>query len=78
VVTEADGMSRMRQTDGVEVPAGKTVALAPLGTHVMLMGLAEPLVAGQQFPLTLQFKEAGAITVTVVVRAPGDAPPTRP
>jgi hypothetical protein len=74
VVTESDGMSRMRQTDGVEVPAGKAVTLAPQGTHVMLMGLDEPLVAGQQFPLTLQFATAGAVTVTVVVRAPGDSP----
>lgn len=75
VVTESDGMSRMRQTAGIEVPAGKTVTLAPQGTHVMLMGLNEPLVAGQQFPLTLQFAAAGAVTVTVVVSAPGDAPP---
>jgi periplasmic copper chaperone A len=75
VVTESDGMSRMRQTDGVEVPAGGTVTLAPQGTHVMLMGLEEPLVAGQQFPLTLQFAAAGTVTVTVVVRAPGESPP---
>jgi copper(I)-binding protein len=75
VVTESDGMSRMRQTDGIEVPAGRTVTLAPQGTHVMLMGLDEPLVAGQRFPLTLQFAAAGAVTVTVVVRAPGESPP---
>jgi hypothetical protein len=74
VVTESDGMSRMRQTDVIEVPAGSTVTLAPQGTHVMLMGLDEPLVAGQQFPLTLQFATAGAVTVTVVVRAPADSP----
>jgi copper(I)-binding protein len=75
VVTESDGMSRMRQTDGVEVPAGSTVTLAPQGTHVMLMGLGEPLVAGQQFPLTLRFADAGAMTVMVTVRAPGESPP---
>jgi copper(I)-binding protein len=75
VVTESDGMSRMRQTDGIDVPAGKTVSLAPQGTHVMLMGLDEPLVAGQRFPLTLEFAAAGAVTVSVTVRAPGDSPP---
>jgi copper(I)-binding protein len=76
VVTESDGMSGMRQTDGVEIPAGATVALAPQGTHVMLMGLEEPLVAGQRFPLTLRFAEAGTVTVIVVVRAPGESPPS--
>jgi copper(I)-binding protein len=39
------------------------------------MGVDEPLVAGQRFPLTLQFAAAGAVTVTVVVRAPGESPP---
>ena len=42
-----------------------TVTLAPQGTHVMLMGLDEPLVAGERFPLTLQFATAGTVTVTV-------------
>jgi copper(I)-binding protein len=76
VVTESDGMSRMRQTDGVEVPAGSTVTLAPQGTHVMLMGVNEPLVPGQRFPLALRFAASGTVTVTVVVRAPGESPPS--
>lgn len=75
VVTESDGMARMRQTDGIEVPAGQTVTLAPQGTHVMLMGVAQPLVAGERFPLTLRFEQAGQIDVSVEVRAPGAAPP---
>jgi copper(I)-binding protein len=76
VVTESGGMSRMRQTDGVEVPAGATVTLAPQGTHVMLMGVNEPLVPGQRFPLALRFAASGTVTVTVVVRAPGESPPS--
>ena len=75
VVSEAEGMARMRQTEGVDVPANKSVALAPQGTHVMLMDLAQPLVAGKTFPLTLQFEQAGTIGVSVEVRAPGAAPP---
>jgi copper(I)-binding protein len=75
VVTESEGMSRMRQTDGVGIPAGATVTLAPQGTHVMLMGVSEPLVPGQHFPLALRFAESGTVTVTVVVRAPGESPP---
>ena len=75
VVSEAEGMARMRQTEGVDVPAHKSVALAPQGTHIMLMDLPQPLVAGERFPLTLQFEQAGKIGISVEVRAPGAAPP---
>jgi copper(I)-binding protein len=75
VVSEAAGMARMRPTEGVDVPAHATVALAPQGTHIMLMDLPRPLVAGERFPLTLQFEQAGKIGVSVEVRAPGANPP---
>jgi len=66
----------MRAVEGIEVPAGKRVVLAPKGTHIMLMGLAKPLVAGESFPLELRFAKAGELGVTVIVRAAGaDAPP---
>ena len=75
VVSAAEGMARMRQTEGVDVPARKSVALAPQGTHIMLMDLPRPLVAGEHFPLTLQFERAGKLDVSVEVRTPGAAPP---
>ena len=78
VVSEAAGMARMRPTEGVDVPAHKSVALAPQGTHIMLMNLPRPLVAGERFPLTLQFEQAGKIDVNVEVRAPDSAPPQAP
>lgn len=75
VVSEVDGMARMRPVEGVDVPAHTSVALAPQGTHLMLMNLPQPLVAGERFPLTLQFEQAGRIDVSVEVRAPDTAPP---
>jgi periplasmic copper chaperone A len=75
VVSEAEGMARMRQTEGVDIPARTSVKLAPQGTHIMLMDLPRPLVAGERFPLTLQFEHAGTIDVDVEVRAPDAAPP---
>jgi copper(I)-binding protein len=77
VVTETDGMARMRETEAVDVPAGKRVLLAPQGTHIMLMGLTQPLVAGERFTLTLTFAKAGAREVSVHVVAPGAEPPPR-
>lgn len=53
---------------GLEIPAGKTVELAPGGYHVMLMELAAPLKEGSTFDLTLTFDKAGEKTVNVEVR----------
>ena len=78
IVTESDGMARMRETDGVPVPAGATVRLAPRGTHVMLMNLARPLVAGDRFVLELVFERAGRRSIDVSVIAADQAPPAAP
>lgn len=69
-VMEGD-VARMRRVDEIELPAGESVALAPGGLHVMLIGLATPLQAGETFPLTLVFERAGTLEVTVEVRAAG-------
>jgi len=71
-VTESEGVAQMRSVEAVPVPAGAKVTLAPKGLHLMLMGLDAPLIAGQTFPLTLQFAESAAQTVTVTVRAATD------
>lgn len=68
VVEERDGVAKMRAVDAVPIPAGQRVTLAPNATHVMLMGLDGPLVAGQTFAITLRFAESGTQSVTVVVR----------
>jgi copper(I)-binding protein len=76
VVTAADGMARMRETEAVDVPAGKRVLLAPQGTHIMLMRLTQPLVARERFVLTLTFAKAGKREVSVQVVAPDAEPPS--
>lgn len=62
---------RMRQVEGIDVPAGQTVQLKPGGLHLMFMGLKAPLKVGTQFPLTLRFAKAGGVKVTVDVQAVG-------
>lgn len=59
----AEGVAEMRPVDSVEIPPGGEAKLAPRGTHIMLMGLKAPLVAGRSFPLTLEFERAGAVQV---------------
>jgi copper(I)-binding protein len=57
----------MRPVESIECPPGVTVKIEPGGLHVMLLGLTHPLVAGTKFPLTLRFRDAGSMTVQVVV-----------
>ncbi|MCG8443090.1 MAG: copper chaperone PCu(A)C [Caulobacterales bacterium] len=60
--TEDDGdVMRMVKLDGVDVPAGERVVLAPGGMHFMLFGVAGPLTPGQSVPLTLTFERAGEV-----------------
>jgi copper(I)-binding protein len=62
------GVSQMRALEALEVPPGRSVRLEPGALHIMLMDLPRPLAAGAHFPLTLRFRDAGAITVDVTVR----------
>jgi len=67
-----DGVARMREIEGgLEIPAGHTVTLAPGGKHIMLMGLAGPLAAGEEITLTLTFEKAGEVVVTAPVKKLG-------
>jgi periplasmic copper chaperone A len=64
------GVMQMRQlVDGLQVPAGETVALEPGGYHIMLIGLTADLVVGETFPLTLEFAQGGSVDVEVPVFA---------
>ena len=70
---EGDVM-RMRQVEGIELPAGQKVELKPGGLHLMFIGLKSPLKAGDKFPMTLKFEKAGEVKVQVSVEASGTAP----
>ena len=74
-VTRDGGMTRMREANGVPVPAQAEVRLAPEGLHLMLTDLVAPLRAGERFEVTLEFERAGPRTVAVEVLALDAAPP---
>jgi copper(I)-binding protein len=65
------GVMRMRPLAGIDLRPGEPVTLKPGGVHIMLFGLAQPLQAGQSFPLTLSFEKAGSREVTVTVEKVG-------
>jgi copper(I)-binding protein len=65
-----NGLMKMQQVQSVDIPAGGEAAFAPMGYHVMLLGLKDKskLIDGQRFPLTLHFEKAGSVTVDVAVQ----------
>jgi copper(I)-binding protein len=66
---------RMRELDnGLEIPPGATVTLAPGGVHLMMMGLKAPFKEATRVPVTLVFEKAGRIEVELAVMAMGASP----
>ena len=66
-----DGMMSMAELeDGLPLPAGEAVSLRPGGDHIMLIGLKQPLVAGEQVSLTLTFEHAPAMGIRAMVGQP--------
>jgi copper(I)-binding protein len=63
-------MSMSELPSGLALPAGQKVELKPGSTHIMLMGLRDPLVDGSVASLTLTFEKAPAIGVHAAVKQP--------
>lgn len=64
----AEHVMRMREVTGIELKPQEKVAMLPgNGYHIMLIGLKAPLKAGDKFPLTLTFRQAGKIETSIWV-----------
>jgi hypothetical protein len=66
--TGEDGMHRMVKQEAIEIPAGGRTELAPGGYHVMLIGVEEPLRAGDTVSMRLIFANDEIRTIEVPVR----------
>lgn len=64
-----NGMMKMGAVEGIDLPAGKPVALASGGYHVMLMGLKQQMKEGDTVPLTLVVQKKDKKLETVEVKA---------
>jgi copper(I)-binding protein len=59
---------KMREVSDIELkPSTKTELKPGHGYHLMLIGLKQPLKAGEKFPVTLNFEKAGKVDVSVSV-----------
>ena len=67
-----NGVAKMTPAEGIEIPPGGELVLAPKGDyHLMIMGLKQALAEGDTFPVTLIFERAGKVDVTFVTAAAG-------
>ena len=72
---EGDIMRMKAVAGGLDLPAGKTVALKPGGYHVMLMDLKAALSKDSTIPLTLVFKDAKGVESRLELKLPVAAAP---
>ncbi len=68
---DAGGIMRMREVTDIPLAPGASVAMRPGdGFHFMLIGVKQPLKAGDSFPMTMEFERGGRTEVKVVVQVP--------
>ncbi len=71
-----NGVMTMRPLDkGLVIEPGKTVKLAPGGSHLMLFDLRSPLKQGEHIPVTLEFEKAGKVNLQLDVQSVGAQAP---
>ncbi len=75
-VENASGAMSAMSTDGVEIPAHGSFTLSTGKSHVMIGDLFGKVLAGQSVNMTVQFQNAGTITVVAPVIAVGAPTPT--
>ncbi len=63
-----NGEMQMIPQASISLEAGAKVEFKPGGLHVMLIGLKQDLKAGDEFELTLHFKDHADITLKVIVK----------
>lgn len=66
-MTMDGAVMRMRRQQALDIAADGETKLDPGGTHLMLVGLDEPLTPGRNFDLTLDFAKGGRKQVSVKV-----------
>ena len=66
--TMSGDVMEMHQLASVPLGAGKEVMFEPGGLHIMLIGLKQELKTGDEFEITLQFRDQESLPVNVPVQ----------
>ncbi len=70
VMQEVDGKMTMRPVERFDIPARGQFELRPMGPHLMLIGLTEPLAVEKPLKIRLRFEHEEELEVLVPVRDP--------
>jgi len=72
-----NGVMKMREVPGYDVPAKGAFELKPGGAHLMFMDLKRPFKEGDKLPVKLKFEKAGEVSAEFQVgRMGGSTAPT--
>ena len=67
-----NGVMKMREVPGYDVPANGTFELKPGGAHLMFMDIRRPFKEGEKLPVKLKFEKAGEVSAEFHVGRIGD------
>lgn len=71
-----NGVMKMREVPGYEVPARGAFELKPGGAHLMFVDIKRPFKEGEMVPVRLKFEKAGELSAEFHVgRLGGSTPP---
>jgi len=71
-----NGVMKMREVPGYDVPAKGAFELKPGGAHLMFMDIKRPFKEGDKLPVKLKFEKAGEVSAEFQVgRIGGSAAP---
>ena len=68
--TMIDGKMRMSKVDWPSLEPGKPLLLEPGGTHLMVFGLADPLIEGDELLLDIEVESGEIYSIPVQVQSP--------
>jgi copper(I)-binding protein len=75
VSSNDNGVMKMREVPGYDVPAKGAFELKPGGAHMMFMDIKRPFKEGDKVPVTLKFEKAGEMKAEFQVGRLGGATP---
>ena len=68
-----NGVMRMREVRGYDVPAKGSFELKPGGAHLMFMEIQRPFKEGDKLPVKLKFEKAGEVSAEFLVGGLGQS-----
>jgi len=65
---EKEGVYSMKRLETIDLPPKKAVKLVPGATHIMVIGLSNPLREGDNIPITLIFEDGSHLQLLANIK----------